>query len=254
LRWSWDRRIARAVELAHQHPAVSELLGFYEHLARFQKSISEQMSPAEMHSLSMLLPFFTGLIALAKESGSPDLALAAETLEKDSSQDRLELLEGIWQHQVEPRQLANEYALLGQALLQPYAELLAGKSGLVAAGSQSVCPFCGSGPQVAVLRQEGDGGKRSLLCSLCATEWSFRRVLCPGCGEDNKDRLPVFSAAEFDYVRVEACDSCRTYIKSIDLTKNGLAVPMVDELATLPLNFWAQENKYRKLRPNLFGV
>jgi FdhE protein len=107
---------------------------------------------------------------------------------------------------------------------------------------------------VAVLRQEGDGGKRSLLCSLCATEWGFRRVLCPNCGEENKDRLPIFSAPEFDYVRIDACDSCRTYIKSVDLTKNGHAVPMVDELATLSLNFWAQENKYQKLRPNLFGV
>ena len=25
----------------------------------------------------------------------------------------------------------------------------------------------------------GDGGKRSLICSLCATEWDFRRIVCP---------------------------------------------------------------------------
>jgi FdhE protein len=89
---------------------------------------------------------------------------------------------------------------------------------------------------------------------LCATEWPFRRLLCPGCSEENKDKLPVFSAQEFDYVRMDACDTCRTYIKSIDLTKNGHAVPVVDELATVALSFWAQENNYHKLRPNLFGV
>ena len=59
---------------------------------------------------------------------------------------------------------------------------------------------------VAVLRGEGDGGKRWLLCSLCATEWQYRRVICPGCGEENKDKLPIYIASEFDYVRVDACD------------------------------------------------
>jgi FdhE protein len=252
--FSWDRRIARAGELAKRHPAVSELLGFYQQLARFQKSVYEQLASAGEHDVSILLPFFAGFIALVKSAGSPALVQAAGALEQDSQQDRLELLESVWQHQVESRQLAGEYAFFAQALLQPYAEFLAGKAGPVAEGSPPLCPFCGSKPQVAVLRPEGDGGKRSLVCSLCSTEWNFRRVVCPNCGEQNKDHLPVFAASEFDYVRVEACDTCRTYIKSIDLTRNGNAIPMVDELATLSLNLWAQENNYQKLRPNLFGV
>ena len=36
------------------------------------------------------------------------------------------------------------------------------------------------------------------------------------------------------YVRVEACESCRCYLKTIDLTRNGLAVPEVDDLASIP--------------------
>lgn len=252
--FSWDRRIARAGELSQKHAAVSELLKFYQQLVRFQKSVYEQLSSAQEHGLPVLLPFFPGLISLVKAAGSPALALAAATLEQDSPQDRLELLESIWQHQVESSHLAGEYAFFAQALLQPYAELLAGRAGAVADGSPPVCPFCGSKPQVAVLRPEGDGGKKSLVCSLCSTEWNFRRLLCPNCGEENKDHLPIFAAAEFDYVRIDACDTCRTYIKSIDLTKNGNAIPMVDELATLSLNLWAQENNYQKLRLNLFGV
>lgn len=252
--FSWDRRIARAGELSRKHPAVSELLVFYQQLARFQKSVFEQLASAQEHDLAVLLPFFPGLIALVKAAGSPALAEAAGALEQDSRQDRLELLESIWQHQVESRQLAGEYALFAQALLQPYAEFLAAKSGSVMEGAPQLCPFCGSKPQLAVLRQEGDGGKRSLVCSLCSTEWNFRRVVCPNCGEENKDRLPIFIANEFDYVRIDACDTCHTYIKSIDLTKNGNAIPMVDELATLSLNLWAEENNYQKLRPNLFGV
>lgn len=251
---SWDRRIARAGELAEKHPATSELLKFYQQLARFQKSVYERLAEAREHDLPVLLPFFPELIALARRAGSTALAAAAGTLEEDSAEDRLALLEGIWHHQVESRHLTGEDAFFAQALLQPYAEFLAGKAGSSGDGSTPLCPFCGAKPLLAVLRQEGDGGKRFLLCSLCSTEWAFRRVLCPNCGEENKDKLPIFLAEEFDYVRMDACDTCRTYVKSVDLTKNGNAVPVVDELATVALNFWAQENNYQKLRPNLFGV
>jgi hypothetical protein len=89
-----------------------------------------------------------------------------------------------------------------------------------------------------VLRGEGEGGKRSLICSLCATEWDFSRLLCLNCGEETERKLPVYVAEEFPHVRVEACDTCRTYIKAVDLTRNGLAVPVVDELASVALNFW----------------
>lgn len=256
MKFSWDLRIARAGELATKHPAVAEILSFYQQLARFQKSVYEKLGASGEHHLPVLLPFFPDLIALVKQKGSRPLAQAAQTLAQDLDEDRLALLESIWQHQVETSQLAGEYAFFAQALLQPYAEFLAERTpaGAAAEGSPSLCPFCGSRPQVAVLRPEGDGAKRSLTCSLCATEWSFLRLLCPNCGEQDKDKLPVFTAKEFEHVRVEACDTCRTFIKSIDLTKDGRAVPMTDELATVSLNLWAQEKNYHKLRPNLFGV
>ena len=118
----------------------------------------------------------------------------------------------------------------------------------------SLCPFCNRKPAAGVLRQQGDGGRRSLLCGFCLTEWEFRRVVCPGCGQEDHAKLPVYTAAELPYIRVECCDTCQTYIKSIDLTKNGLADPLVDELASVPLNLWAQEHGYTKLYPNLLGM
>jgi formate dehydrogenase maturation protein FdhE len=42
-----------------------------------------------------------------------------------------------------------------------------------------------------------------------------------------------------------------TYIKSIDLSKNGNAVPVMDELATVSLNLWAQGHNYKKAQPCL---
>lgn len=145
--------------------------------------------------------------------------------------------------------------LLAYLFLQPYAEYLADQHEPVADRETSgACPFCSARPIAGVLRPEGDGGKRSLICSLCATEWNIGRMWCPACGEQNVEKLAVYTADQFPHVRVEACDTCRYYIKTVDLTKNGHAVPAVDELATIPLNLWAQEHGYVKLRANLLGM
>ena len=252
---SWDLRIERARELSQKSSATAELLKFYEQLARFQKSIYEELSTSEDHDVEVLIPFVRELLALTNEKGSQQLRAAADQLTRAGKGEWLEVLQTVWQHHAEAQDLAPEYLFFANALVQPYAELLAEKAtGVQEGNTPPLCPFCGSKPQVAVLRSEGDGGKRSLICSLCSTEWSYRRQLCPGCGEEHKDKLPVFVANEFDYVRVDACDTCKSYIKSIDLTKNGRAVPVVDELATISLNLWAQEKSYHKLAPNLFGV
>jgi FdhE protein len=252
--FSFDRRIARAGELAQKHAAVSQLLRFYQELVRFQKSVCASLASVEDHSVASLLPHVSALLSVVRRIGSPVLAQTAQELADFSSEEWLDLLSGGWQPEEQDQELPLEIAFFTHALLQPQAEYLAGRTSSPTESSPPLCPFCNSKPQVGVLRPEGDGAKRSLICSLCSTEWNFRRVVCPGCGEENKDRLPVFIASEFDYVRVEACNTCHTYIKSIDLSKNGHAVPVVDELATVSLNLWAQENKYSKLSPNLFGV
>jgi len=146
-------------------------------------------------------------------------------------------------------------ALLSWMFLQPYAEYLADHTEWTApSGTPSVCPLCGGKPQVGALRPEGDGGKRSLICSLCGTEWAYRRMVCPACGEEDVHKLSVYTAKEFGHVRVETCEACHSYIKTVDLTKDGLAVPVVDELATIPLNLWANEHGYLKLQNNFFGI
>ncbi len=105
-----------------------------------------------------------------------------------------------------------------------------------------------------MLRQKGDGGSRFLLCSFCLAEWEFRRILCAGCGEEDYRKLPVYTASDFDYIRVECCDTCKQYLKTVDLTKNGLADGVVDEIASAPLDLWAREQGYSKLELNLVGM
>ena len=244
---AWDRRIARADELAGACPPAAELLRFYSQIARFQRAIYEQLQPDRGHSpVSVLLPHFPALLSLVKRIGPVPVAHAAAELAHERSQ---------WEDLLANGDGAGpERDFFGHCLLQPYTEYQASRSDIALGVVQPLCPFCDSKPVVAVLRGEGDGGKRSLLCSLCATEWEFRRLFCPNCGEEKEPKLPVYTAQEFPHVRIESCDSCRTYIKSVDLTKNGLAVPVVDEIATVSLNLWAEEHGYTKLQLNLLGM
>ena len=147
-----------------------------------------------------------------------------------------------------------ETEYLWHLLRQPVAERKARLCGTVPATVQPLCPRCGEKPVAAVLRPEGEGGKRFLLCSLCSSEWEFRRLLCPHCGEEDQEKLAIYGAEQFPHVRVEACDSCRVYLKAIDLTRDGLAIPEVDELAAVSLDLWAAEHGYTKLQVNIAGL
>ena len=101
-------------------------------------------------------------------------------------------------------------------------------------------------PLVAVLREEG----RSLLCAHCLEEQPFRRMVCAFCGEEDHHKLPVFNAEEFPHIRIEACDTCGRYLKAIDLTRDGRAVPEVDDIASIALDLWAMEQGYARVEPN----
>jgi len=236
-----DRRIARAAELAEVYPAAREILSFYRELALFQKSVSEDLHAKSETDVRALVRYFPALADVVSKCGV--------NLETPAQQE--EVLLAYWEGA-----LANEPAgrFYAHVLLQPYAEYLASRGDIQNEAADPKCPFCNARPVVGVLRGEGDGAKRSLLCSLCGTEWQYRRVICPNCGEENKDKLPVYVADQIAHVRVDACDTCQTYVKSVDLTKDGHAVPVVDELATIALNIWAEEHGYSKFEPNLLGM
>jgi FdhE protein len=109
-------------------------------------------------------------------------------------------------------------------------------------------------PLVGTLHIEATAASATLLCSFCLHEWEFRRILCPTCGEEAENKLPVYIAEQFPHIRVEACETCRYYIRTIDLTKDGHANPVVDDLAALPLTLSATEHNYSRLHPNLLST
>jgi FdhE protein len=239
------------------------VLAFYGHILALQERMARSMvasrpaKPAigppmlEQFDVELALRRLPELLKLVEKHGPAKLAGDATRMgAADETEQRQLLLEFLRHGQPATYSASSFFA---RVLFQAHAEFLAAQLTVPPQYSRSACPICGSKPQFAVLRPEGDGGKRHLACSLCLTEWQFRRIVCPGCEEADPTKLPRYSAEEPMAVRVEACDTCKSYQKSFDMTLDGLLVPEVDEIATVALDLWAAQHGYHKIQLNLLG-
>jgi FdhE protein len=281
----WDRRIRRATELTSVYPFAAEGLHFYAGVASLQQGLYVEIQQAFGNSprtgsahplrdeldLPLLLPKFPAFLSALERIAPAPLARAAAALSQAGPPAWQPAIQDFWQSELDlPAAVggAGEFTadagegiplpydrVLAWLFLQPYAEALADRRAPIRLdGTPWTCPLCGGKPVVGVLRSEGDGAKKSLICMLCAHEWNFRRIYCPACGEEREPQMAFYSAPQIAHVRVDVCDTCHTYLKSVDLTKTGLAVPVVDEIATIPLDLWAREHGYTKLQVNLLGT
>jgi FdhE protein len=266
----YDARIRRAERLSSEHSFAAEFLDFYKHVAAFQKTLRANIAASsgvksrsplaaglrDPLDLTVLLPHFRGFLSTVEQHAPPPLAKSAHQMSLLPSDSWVASLEAYWKHAGKYDQQVGAFAqFLARAFLQPYAEFRAAqtpKPPIVM--TIRVCPLCGSRPLMGVLRVEGDSGKRFLLCSFCSQEWEFRRIHCPTCGEQTEGKLPVYVAEQLPHIRVEACDTCKFYLQTVDLTKDGHAIPLVDDLAAIPLTLWAHEKGYSRLQPNLLGT
>ncbi len=266
----YEARIARAARLSVSYPFAAEFLDFYRHIAGCQKSLrasvrssqgmeSSKAPVADVRAsldLTVLLPHFRGFLSVVEQHAPAALRESAHQMSLLPSDSWIASLEAYWQYAGKYDQQVGAFAqFLSRAFLQPYAELRAARmlQGPLAVTIR-LCPLCGARPLMGVIRLEGDGGKRFLLCAFCSQEWEFRRILCPTCGEQAEEKLPVYVAEQLPHVRVEACETCKFYLRTVDLTKDGHAVPLVDDLAAIPLTLWAHEHGYTRLQPNLLGT
>lgn len=146
---------------------------------------------------------------------------------------------------------------LSRALLRPYVQSLA-TTGVRPdrPRAERACPFCGGAPWVASRRSQsdGDGAARHLHCALCGTSWQVLRAVCPSCGESDPAKLPAYNTATHIGVRIESCENCRKYLKSIDLTLDARPIPEVDELLSLGMDLWAVEQGLERFEPGLAGL
>lgn len=257
---SWEGRIDRALALAEHNETGRPLLLTYSRLLRLQRDCFDalhrsagELSGALELDRSIVRKCVPPVLRAMVSSGPPGVAEEASHILDEGEPAIDSLLWSGWR-------AASNPPFLARIVLQPYTELLAmiarrPVDRMCASGS-TVCPFCTGAPQLSVLHTRGgaDGGGRQLLCSMCSTTWPFRRILCAHCGEENERRLAYYHAPGLDHLRVDACDTCRHYLKTIDLTRLGHAVPLVDEVAGAPLDLWAREQGYEKVELNLVGL
>jgi hypothetical protein len=103
------------------------------------------------------------------------------------------------------------------------------------------CALCGAEPDFAVITPAAE---RHLICSRCALRWKFEPLTCPYCGNGNRARITSFATPDGQY-RVYACDECLRYLKAYDARRATRPVmPVVDSIATLPLDAYAMQRGY----------
>lgn len=258
----WRKQIERADRLAEQSSGAKELLEFYAQLLRTQRDIYESLRSRKdwlptgdlQNDLAAIKDVSFNLVQSVASHGPPLLAAEAQDLLNNDPDSINEILIGYWRDPTDTQFFA-------KAIIQPFARWLiesgAKPSGRELAGGERSCPFCGGKPQVSFLQAKennAESGNRDLICATCLSTWEFRRVVCANCGEERPTKLGYYHSSEFDHIRIEACDSCKHYIKGVDLTRFGFAAPLVDDIYSAPLDLWAREHGYTKIELNLVGV
>jgi FdhE protein len=114
------------------------------------------------------------------------------------------------------------------------------------------CPICGSPPSLSLLKEEV--GKRSLLCSFCGYQWRIDRIFCPFCNNKDQGSLHYFCGEGEETHRIDLCDKCHQYIKTIDYRNLQESDPALEDLATFHLDLLATQKGYKRPAPNPYVI
>ncbi len=258
---AFERRAARAESLARTAPSAGQMLRFAAGLNRAQGRAAAAV--AALNAERALSGQLAGdaerlrepaavVLRYAAQAGPAALSEeAAARLEDAADVARTRLLVS-WEA---ARTSREDY--LSRAILRPYVEVLRA----VGVAPDRIhqpgrCPFCGGAPWVAARRDGSmmEGARRMLVCALCGGEWPFGRILCPSCREENPERLPSYSAQAHSGVRIEACETCRRYVKSIDLSEDARPIPEIDDLVSASMDLWAGEQGFERIEPGIAGL
>jgi formate dehydrogenase maturation protein FdhE len=286
----WTERRRRATELMERWPFATEVLTFYTALLDAQERVydaarSELSDPSRTiaYTVARALPMVSEVTV---SRGPQRLArmvadLAAE--ERNGSMAPWAAKVECW---LDGGELSAVDRYLARAAGGPVLEALGPASEQVCGGSRDArhCPRCGGLPQVSILAPSGEAlvaPRRFLECSRCAWRWPYPRMTCAACGETETRHLPIFAEEGttevevtgtvvrglgpapagtpslspcFRHVSIYACRTCSHYLLNIDLGRDAGAVPVVDELAAIPLDLCAREQDVTKIVPNLMGL
>lgn len=277
----WTERRRRVAELRVKQGFVRQLLDFYGALLGVQEKAASDAVLASPPP-SGLAAFIAEVVApsvidVTVEVGPERLrSLLIHRLEVEHARRMVER----WIHG-EEQPMVDRF--LARACLEPVLEALDAPARAACRGVQDArhCPECGGPPQLSYFAAAKDdlaSGPRMLVCARCASTWIYPRMTCAGCGESSTAKLPIFSehgatsgergslvrglpagppqaqhAAVFPHMRIDACETCNRYLLNIDLVTEPRAVPVVDEMAAIPLDLYARDRGFTKITTNLLG-
>jgi FdhE protein len=280
----WIARRRRADELRQRWAFAVEVLALYRaildvQIRAFQAARATPPDPAGVaaYVVRRVLP---AVIDASTANGPERLAtLVAERFHTAN----LQLMVARW---LAGDELPAVDRYLARAAAGPVLEALGEAAGQACTGPRDDrhCPNCGGAPQVSWIKAAAEDlvtPHRYLECGRCSASWSYPRLTCAGCGETGASLLTVFSeegagegttpgrvvpggggsrqgrpgdtGTRFPHIRIDACWTCSRYILNIDLRRDPQAVPVVDEMAAIPLALYAQERRMAKIQPNLVG-
>jgi len=262
----WPLRRERAAELAERYPHAAEMLRLYQALTVVQEQALQAGDSIHLaeYAAQNILP---GIVDVTVESGPR--ALRDGVINVFCTADLVELV----QRWLDGEPLPPFETYLARASASPLLEALKSPGphpALPQRGREIVrpqggreyapsthCPNCGGLPQLSYFAVSGEAlvsGPRYLVCSRCANKWVFSRMTCAGCGESTGTKLPIYQEQErLPHVRVDGCQTCKKYLLTFDLRRETRAVPVVDEIAALPLDLFARDQGLTKITPNLMG-
>ncbi len=113
------------------------------------------------------------------------------------------------------------------------------------------CPACNAQPAVSWI---GDEGQRRLFCSFCGTVGNIVSPGCAICGNNDGPQQNVISFEGEEGFRINTCDACRSYVKTIETNILFRMDPEVADLMSLPLDIVVQEKGFQRRSPNPIGM
>lgn len=115
------------------------------------------------------------------------------------------------------------------------------------------CPICGSQPLMGELR--GEEGKRIWTCSFCGNQWKGRRLMCPFCENTDHRTLRYFYTEKEKAYRIDICDKCKRYIKTVDSRQLSEEIFLpVEDIGTLHLDILAANKGFKRDTFNFLGI
>jgi FdhE protein len=114
------------------------------------------------------------------------------------------------------------------------------------------CPTCGSSPTMAQLVGYDPGRLRLLFCGCCRTRWRYRRIGCPFCESAENHRLSALAIEGEKSLRIDYCESCRTYLKTYD--GEGSEPLFLADWTSLHLDIIARDRGLKRLANSLYEV